>query len=100
MYGACSTNVIPFATSANMKAISMLNERWVKPGNPAHTSSKTVLAGRIWIDGRTLKAEVNSAGRDKAFRGIIKRALVRQARYRSPPSARSKTLCRRCRKAV
>jgi hypothetical protein len=56
---------------------------WVKPGNPAHTSLETVLAGRIWIDGRTLKAEVNSAGRDKAFRGIIKRALGRQARYRS-----------------
>jgi hypothetical protein len=36
------------------------------PGNAAHTSLETVLAGRIWIDGRTLKAQVNSAGRDKA----------------------------------
>jgi hypothetical protein len=46
---------------------------WVKRTDPKRSGLETVLMGRIRIQDRKLTAEVNSAGRAKAFRALVEK---------------------------
>jgi hypothetical protein len=55
---------------------------WVKRTDPKRSGLETVLMGRIRIQDRKLTAEVNSAGRAKAFRTLLEKTPGLTARYR------------------
>ena len=57
--------------------------RWMKRGNKIHAGWDNTALGTIEIDGARLTAEVNSAARAKAIRGLIESQLGSGIRYRA-----------------
>lgn len=48
---------------------------WLKPGNAKHAGMETNLLGRILINGREMRCEINSAERAKRLRALIEERL-------------------------
>jgi hypothetical protein len=55
---------------------------WRKPGNAMHESWTNTVLGSLSIDGRVLRAEVNSAARAARLRELIANRLGDRARFR------------------
>ena len=55
---------------------------WRKPGNAMHASWTNTVLGTLRIDGRVLRAEVNSAARATKLRELVEARLGGRARFR------------------
>jgi len=55
---------------------------WRKPGNAVHQSWTNTVLGALRIDGRELRAEVNSAERAARLRSLVEERLGDRARFR------------------
>jgi hypothetical protein len=55
---------------------------WRKPGNAVHAGWTNTVLGSLRIDGRVLRAEVNSAARGARLRALVEERLGDRARFR------------------